>query len=287
MPSKTQSSGRVLNLKPSTFETIDKAVLKWVDDALNIHSSTNDGWKKTPVVWITAERAFQIKNKREMRSVDSESLIFPLMTIERESVTKTPVAKRPIPGHLYPDNMGARGYRGGAFTLTKIMNQNKTRNFAATDSNKVLGQYYFPNKKKKNKKIVYQTISIPFPVYYDLSYNINLRADYQQQMNEMTAPFATYTGGINQFRVEQDNHFYDIFVEDSYAADNNIASLAEEEKKYETVVKLKVLGYLIGSEDNQETPKVAIRENLVDLKFTRERVWVGDINEVGTEDFRG
>ena len=63
--------------------------------------------------------------------------------------------------------------------------------------------------------------------------------------------------------------------------------MAEEEKKYETVVKLKVLGYLIGSEKNQDTPKISIRENLVDLKFRRERVIVGDINEVGSEDFRG
>ena len=58
MPSKTQTSGRVLNLKPSTFETIDKAVLKWIDEALNIHSSTNDGWKKgrmpgTDLTWRT------------------------------------------------------------------------------------------------------------------------------------------------------------------------------------------------------------------------------------------
>ena len=236
MPSKTQTSGRVLNLKPSTFETIDKAVLKWIDEALNIHSSTNDGWKKTPVVWITAERAFQIKNKREMRSVDSESLIFPLI---------------------------------------------------ATDANKTLGQYYFPNKRNKNQKIVRKMISIPFPVYYDMTYNVNLRTDYQQQMNEMMAPFATYTGGINQFRIEQDNHFYEVFIEDSYSTENNISSLAEEEKKYETVVKLKVLGYLIGSEKNQDTPKISIRENLVDLKFRRERVVVGDINEVGSEDFRG
>ena len=63
-------------------------------------------------------------------------------------------------------------------------------------------------------------------------------------------------------------------------------ALAEEEKKYEAIVKIKVLGYLIGSEKNQETPKIAIRENRVDLKFNRERTWVGDINEIGSEDFR-
>ena len=78
-----------------------------------------------------------------------------------------------------------------------------------------------------------------------------------------------------------------MFIEDNYTSENNIASLAEEEKKYETVVKIKVLGYLIGADKNQETPKIAIRENLVDLKFQRERVIVGDINEIGSEDFRG
>ena len=59
-------SEKVLNLKPSNFETIDKAVLRWVDEILGLHATTNDGWKKVPVVWITAERAFQIKHKKDI-----------------------------------------------------------------------------------------------------------------------------------------------------------------------------------------------------------------------------
>ena len=102
-------SEKVLNLKPSNFETIDKAVLRWVDEILGLHATTNDGWKKVPVVWITAERAFQTKHKKEMRSVDSESLIFPLMTIERSGVTKTPVSKRPIPGNIFPKDDYRKG----------------------------------------------------------------------------------------------------------------------------------------------------------------------------------
>ena len=47
---------------------------------------------------------------------------------------------------------------------------------------------------------------------------------------------------------------------------------------------LKVLGFILGSGKNQETPKMVIRENTVELKFQRERVVLGDINEYGIDD---
>ena len=287
MPSKTNNSDKVINLRPSTFETIDKAVLKWVDEKLNLYATTNDGWKKVPVVWITAERAFQMKHKKEMRSIDSAALIFPLMTIERNGVTKTPSASRPIPGNIFPKD----DYRKGSFFLTRKINQNKTRNFANKDRRRVHGKINFPNKdqfgrKIKNEKIVYTTMTVPMPVYYDIEYSINLRADYQQQMNEMMQPFMVYTGGINQFKIEQDRHKYEAFIEDSYSMENNAASLGEEEKKYETVVKIKVLGYILGADKNQDTPHVVIRENPVEIRFQRDRVMLEDINEFGSEKLR-
>ena len=122
------------------------------------------------------------------------------------------------------------------------------------------------------------------PVYYDLSYTINIRTDYQQQMNEIMQPFMVLAGGINQFILEKDGYSYEAFIEDNYPSDNNVSNLSEEEKKYETTVTLKVLGFILGSGKNQETPKMVIRENAVELKFQRERVVLGDINEYGIDD---
>jgi len=280
MPSK-----KIENLKPSNFETIDAAMLKWVDETLNIFSTTNDGWKKVPVVWLTAERAFQIKHKKDMRSNDSQSLIFPMITIEREGVTKTEVSQRPIPGNIFPVN----DRRRNSFYVSRKINQAKTKDFANADRLKAYGQPNFPvrdrfGRKKENQKIVYEYKYMPMPVYYDLSYSINLRADYQQQMNEMMSPFMTFAGGINQFIIERDGHTYEAFIESTLPTDNNLSALGEEEKKYETAIKIKVLGFIVGSGENQEQPKIGIRENRVQLRFQREKVILGDINEYSIND---
>tara|TARA_R110000824_G_scaffold181468_5_gene362291 strand:+ start:263 stop:1150 length:888 start_codon:yes stop_codon:yes gene_type:complete len=273
---------KVKTLKPSNFETIDSAVFNWVDKVLDIHSTTNQGWKKVHVMWLTAERAAQ---RERRRTNGADALIFPMISVERTSVGKTAVASRPIPGNVFP----VRDYRKGSYRIHKRINQEKTKNFRNADSVDVYGQNNFPwkdsfGKKIPNQKIVYQTITAPMPVYYDLSYTINIRTDYQQQMNEVMQPFMVLAGGINQFILEKDGYSYEAFIEDNYPSDNNVSNLSEEEKKYETTVTLKVLGFILGSGKNQETPKMVIRENTVELKFQRERVVLGDINEYGIDD---
>ena len=277
MPSKIET------LQPSTFETVDAAILDWVDNVLNIHATTNNGWKKVPVFWLTAERAAQRQRKRE---TFSDALVFPMVSIERTGLTKTEVNKRPIPGNIFPE----LDYKRGSFTIAKKINQAKTSDFANADMLKSRAyQVNFPKRdsfgrKIENEKIVYQMRTIPMPVYYDMAYSINMRADYQQQMNEMIAPFATYTGGINQFVIEKNGYSYEAFIDSSPSVENNVASLGDEEKKYETTIKIKVLGFIVGADKNQETPNVVIRENKVQVRFPREHVIVGDINEYGIKD---
>ena len=122
-------------------------------------------------------------------------------------------------------------------------------------------------------------MSIPMPVYVDISYKILLRSEYQQQMNEMTTPFITRTGGINHFILKKDGHRYEAFIQQDFSQDNNVSSLDTDERMYETTVEIKVLGYLIGEGKNQERPKVVIRENAVEVKIPKEQVIFGDIPE--------
>ena len=46
----------------SSLENIDVGMYEYVDEVLNFHVTSNGGFKKVPVIWMSAERAFQIKN---------------------------------------------------------------------------------------------------------------------------------------------------------------------------------------------------------------------------------
>ena len=121
----------------------------------------------------------------------------------------------------------------------------------------------------KKEKTVYETITIPIPVYVEVSYKISLKSEYQQQMNEMMQPFITRPGGRNHFIIEHNKHRYEAFIQSDFAMANTTSDMSEK-REFETTVELKVLATLIGDASNQQAPKYAIRENAVELKITRE-----------------
>jgi len=266
--------------QPSTVETVDFAVYSWLNETMDIFSTTNKGREKVPVIWSSAERAYQIKNNKELRDQEG-TLLLPLITVERTSVVKDPAFKGPVQAHVY----SANDYRGGALPAARKLNHDRTLEFANNDSRRRYGNKRVGNDqinfktKKKNKKIVYNTYYSALPVYVTLMYNINIKSNYQQQMNEMLQPFITKTGGINYFVVDHEKHRYEAFMQQDFSQDNNVSSLAEEERRYETKFDIKVLGYLMGQDTNDTQPKFAVRENAVEIRFPRERVVFDDLIE--------
>ncbi len=250
---------KALNIAPSNIETIDGAFLNYVE-GLNIHCNTINGWEKIPVIWSSAERAYQIKNNREIRDKNG-SLIPPIISLERTSTTKSTAEKGSFWANVSP--------KDDRRVITKILNQDKTANFANNDSLKKTGQVNFITSKKNNKQ-VYQTISIPVPVYISVEYKINILTNYQTQMNEVVQPFMARTGQ-NYFVISNDTHRYECFMDQGFQQES-ITSLGEEERKYKTVVTVKVLGYLIGEGENQEKEQQSIEENAVEIKLPRENV---------------
>tara|TARA_R110000824_G_scaffold45962_6_gene132533 strand:- start:6933 stop:7835 length:903 start_codon:yes stop_codon:yes gene_type:complete len=258
-----------IHFMTSDLENIDNSLYSYINDKLNIHTTTNKGWRKTPVIWLSAERAYQIKHNKDLRDI-SGSFIMPAITIERSSVVKDPTKR----GSFYSNIPPVNDEKGGSITFVKQINQDKTQNFAIADSARAstfgtnTNQLNFPGK---NKKIVYNIISVPMPVYINLSYVITLRTEYQQQMNELINPFITVPGGINYVSLIRNGHLYEGLIQQDFVQENNASSLGEDERMYQTKINIDVTGYLIGENDNQKTPKIVVRENAVDIKMPRER----------------
>jgi len=95
-------------------------------------------------------------------------------------------------------------------------------------------------------------------------------------MNDMVLPFITKPGTINSFLINRDGHRYEAFVQSDFAQNNNISSMENEERRFETSIDIKVMGYLVGEGLNQDTPKFSIRENAVQVRIPREHVVLDD-----------
>jgi len=279
MPNK---STKQKTLSPSTLETVDFALYNWLNEKLDIYTDSNEGRRKVPIIWITAERAFQVKDNKELREIDSQAIIYPAMVVERTSVSKTSANERVIPGNIFPQMDRKRG----AFPLYRRVVKDKTQNFQNAVAKKYTNQTQNTFKLPfESSEVVYETLYTGYPVFLNMNYTIKIRTDYIQQLNEVLSPFQRFTGGINQFLVEHENHKYEAFIEDDYSISSNTSNLGGEEKKFDAQIKIKVLGYITADGINQNTPYVVSREAPAKIRFTRERSMLGEKNPNNDDGF--
>ena len=265
----------------STLEDIDTAMVNWLKSDLQLSALSNRGFERVPVLWQAPERAYQIKNRKDMRDYN-EAIVLPVVSVERTNVTKDPNRKGSFQAHLYSNRDNGRA---GRFVIAQRIVPDKTRNFAVAAGTRTNSggnpQRYYP---RVNKKIVVQTLSIPIPVYVNIDYKIILKSEYQQQMNDLTAPFLTRTGQINSFILTRNNHRYEAFIQQNFSQTNNVASLGDETRMFTTEITINVLGYLIGEGVNDDRKLVRIEENAVEYQFPQEStVPAGNFNLWGKD----
>ena len=279
-----------LLFEPSTIETIDTAVFNWINNYYDIYTTTSDGFKKIPVIWLSAERAYQLKADKDVR--DSSGMIkLPLMTIDRTEV------KKEAKNSAVPANIPAlKDFKEGSVIVARTINQTKTTNFQSADLkrtnvegativNKVdrHGNFSDPFGLKDPRavptKIVYTTVSIPMPIPVMVKYTLVTKCDYLQQANDIIQTFITKNGNKKTSQINEKEHTFEVFFDDNFAIEHNSSNLGLERKIYTSKVTFNVLGYLSGQGNNQNTPTYVKRENAVEIKIPRERVIVGDINQ--------
>ena len=127
---------------------------------------------------------------------------------------------------------------------------------------------------------MYETATMPIPVYVSVNYELTVRTNYQQQLNQIATPFITRTGQINNFFISHEGHRFEGFIQNDFIQSMDVTG--DQESSYEAKINFRILGYLLGGGINDEQPKIAFRENAVQIRIPRERVIVGDNPERNT-----
>jgi len=256
----------------SELEDIDIALYKFLDETMDVKTETNKGFKKVPVIWSGSERSHNIKSEGVNRDLTGQ-VVLPVISVERKGLKKSHKSK--VIPYAAVDPVG--DLKGGYLTINKVIQQDKTRNFANADAMRRAGQQNYPlYRSKKNEKIVYETLSIPIPIYVELDYAVTLRTEYQEQMNDLMTPFIRVSNAHRRVIIEHNSNQYEAFIQEGYAMSNNVSSYTTNERKYETTININVIGYLIGDGKNQKQPRVVRRENPVQIRFASERIIVQD-----------
>jgi hypothetical protein len=271
IPAGTELKLSEVGMLSSTIETIDRALVTWLKNDLDLGAFTNEGWKTVPVIWQSPERAYQVKHDKALRDGEG-ALILPIISVERTNIVKDPQRKGSFQAQIYSDK---RDGRTGRFVIAKQIVEDKTRNFAVV-GNERRGNYtggseqrYYP---RQNKKVVVRSLSIPIPIYINVEYKIMIKAEYQQQMNSLLQPFMTRTGQINSFVLKEAGHRYEVFIDQTFSANNNVNNLGEDIRMFSSDISIKVLGYLIGEGENDDRPLVRVDENVVEITWPQEGI---------------
>ena len=245
---------------PSTLENIDTAMFRFVDETLNPHVRTNQGIEKVKIIWLGSERAFQIKNDKDLRDGVGK-LRLPIITVSRTGLSKDDAFKGSVQSEQLENNR---------IQIKRVIKQDKTQNFKNADRRREIRDNTGPTS---SKKVVYETISIPRPVYVSCTFEIFIRTEYQQQMNQVLPLFISERR--RNFIVQNGGYKYEAFIDPDFGTTSS-GNLGEEERIFTAKATIKILGYLTGNDDNDDEPFIERKESVVEVKISRERVIVGD-----------
>jgi len=272
---------------PSTLENIDYAVYGFLQN-LNVSTTTNEGFKPVPISWVGAERAYNRKDRNWTddetfikKSDDLGAVIYPVVTVERKGIVKDRTKR----GKLYSPLDRARELGKSDIVIARRILQDDTNKFATADAYRLSKGANDRNFKRKNKKVVYETITIPIPTYLEIDYEIECYTEYQQQMNDILAYLIDVTNNSNYLSVERNGHSYECFVQSDLKVDNTISSLEEKERSFRVTMNIKVLGYINGAGPNEDLPRITKTQNTVEVKIGRERVILSIDNPTDEDSF--
>jgi hypothetical protein len=247
---------------PSNIENIDSAIYEWINDELNIHVHTNEGYKKVPVKFSIPEVSSLVYDKD---SVDNKNTLkYPVISVKRKGFTK------PLKKELALQ--GSRFMRESSMYLTihKKLNYEKTAHRANADSKRFAGT--LNSKKIKTKKVIYTLYNIPIPTAVNVEYEISMISNFNIQMNDIVSPFIKYTNNINGFRLIRNGHVYECFIEESIQLTTPEDLSESSERTFEHTINLKVKGYIHDGEMNDKGPSIIETENAPEIIFKPEVV---------------
>jgi len=261
-------------IRPTTIETVDQSLVDYFDKKLALKVTTvDDKREKVPVVFATGERWKLIRDGKGLRD-ENGTLILPVIAVRRTEFERTP-------------GFGGLMQEVPSIVISKQVHEKTALVRTLVDQRRRNG--FFEQKKRPP---VIETLSLPFPDFANVFYEIIIWTQFQTQMNEILEKIFYNYDHMDSFvlPVEYDgkepkgNSYYFVgFREGTISSQSNTEEFTDQERiiKYQYNVKIPAYFMLdpkteplaygkLGGTPEEGGGKIFVfkDQNVIDIKLT-------------------
>jgi len=275
------------NIPASGIEETDRALFDLFDNRLAFQVKIKDQSKKVPIVFSTGERFALTRRKHTIRDKNN-AIILPIISIHRTSIDHSPsqggygtaISFRDQQDYIVRKRLDPRDR-----DYQKIVNKLRLKsqhnvadrgNFARSD--------IFPGSVSKAGRLasrrnltnlslmgdpsgnllrndigdnIFEIITLPYPMFMTLNYEITFWTQYMQQMNQiMEIFFSQFDGQDEGFLIEsKTGHTYVAYVKGPFNTEDNFSDFSSDERIIKYTFNMSIPSYLLAPRnDGQPSP---------------------------------
>ena len=222
-----------------TIEDVDRAFFELFQNRLPFFyrtSKSKDGeQKRIPVIFSTGER-FAISSKKEPVRDKNGALILPLISISRSNITQ--------------ENAKGGGINDRFNEL--VVKRKISKEDPLYQSIQEKPNDFFENTGRvlqpRLTKGIYETIVIPMPKYFTLSYDIVVWSQYQQQVNDaIQVMLGSYLQpGSRNIKIKTKKGYWIVaYFSEEISQDSNVSDFSDSERLLKVNFSAQVPAYLV------------------------------------------
>lgn len=259
------------------IEDVDRALFELFDKRLAFEIKVNEQTTKVPVVFAAGERFALTRRQKPIRDKNN-ALILPLIAIKRQNIGYktptdaggTPIAFRQTSDYVIRKRLDSsdRNYQN-ILNKMSIKNQdNVSSRGHFIDSEVSPGRDAQPGTKASRRngagiafgsgrlnfalnndigKNIIEVITIPYPIFIQLNYEVTFWTQYMSQMNQLLETLLAKTDGQGrEYQLVSNKGFkFTAFLEGSFSSNDNFENYTGTERLIKYSFSIRVPSYIL------------------------------------------
>jgi len=275
------------NIPASGIEETDRALFDLFDKRLSFQVKVKDQSTNVPVVFSSGERFALTRRKKSIRDRNN-ALILPIISIHRTSIDispaqggyGTPIAFRDQQSYVVRKRLDSKD-RNYQKIINKLRLKNQPgvatrRSFARSDifPGNIAKSGYLASRRNLNNlsflddptgtllrneigNNIFEIITIPYPTFMMITYEVVFWTQYMQQMNQMIEIlFSQFDAQDHALQIEsRSGHKYVAYIKSPFSSQDNFSEFANDERIIKYSFNIDIPTYLLAPQhEGQPSP---------------------------------